>query len=185
MTGRRVVVSSPPMARRLLLFAFLLVPALVLLLNYGLFQQPLDTVIDRDDRNRGMTLRAHWRWYVDPTVLVYDVQDAAADTKGVDVLRAFLQFAYRQKDRTFGRVMLAWRGTNRFYITGADFAELGRQYPYRSPVDAMVVIPPMVHRLDGSKAFPPRTALPWLEQQQQVLIDFNRFINTWAGQGAR
>jgi hypothetical protein len=167
------------MRRRLLLSTALLVPVLVFLLNYGLFQLPLDKVLERDDRNRDMTVRAHWRWYVDPTVLVYDLQGASSDTKGVDVLRAFLQFAYRQKGRTFGRVVLAWRGAPRFFITGADFAELGRQYPYRSPVDTMMVVPPMVRRLDGSRAFPARAGEPWLVQQQRQLVDFATFVNAW------
>ncbi len=174
MTSRRV-----PVTRRLLLSVFLLVPMLVYLLNYGLFQQSIEQVIERDDRNRGMDVRAHWRWYVDPTVLVYDVRVATADTTGIDVLRAFLQFAYRQKDRHFGRVTLAWQGTPRFYLAGADFAELGRQYPYRSPMDTMVVIPTMVRRLDGSRAYPARGGLAWLEEHRERLLDFNRFINAW------
>jgi hypothetical protein len=170
----------PPIARRLLPSVALILPALMFLLNYGLFQQPIDQVLERDDRNRGMVVRAHWRWYVDPTVLVYDLQGEAAGTKGVDVLRAFLQFAYRQKDRHFGRVVLASRGAHRFYLTGADFADLGRQYPFRSPVDTMVVIPPMVHRLDGTRAFPSRAGQPWLLEQQQRLVDFSRFVNEWS-----
>jgi hypothetical protein len=169
------------MRRRLLPSVVVLVPALVYLLNYGLFQQPIDQVLERDDRNRGMTVRAHWRWYVDPTVLVYDLQGAATDAKGIDVLRAFLQFAYRQKDRHFGRVVLAWRGNHRFYLAGADFAELGRQYPFRSPVDTMVVVSPMVHRMDGRQAFPSPAGQPWLEQQERRLLDFTRFVNEWTG----
>ncbi len=174
------MVSLPPMRRRLLRSAIVLVPALVILLNYGLFQQPMDKVLERDDRNQGMAVRVHWRWYVDPTVLVYDLRGAAADTKGIDVLRAFLQFAYRQKDRRFGRVVLAWQGTPRFYIAGADFQELGRQYATRSPVDTMVVVPPLVRRMDGAKAFPVPAGLAFLDQHQKQLLDFNRFINGWA-----
>jgi len=168
------------MKRRLLLSSVLLVPTLVFVLNYGLFQRAIDEVIERDDRNQSMSVRAHWRWYVDPTVLVYDLRETSLDTKGVDVLRAFLQFAYRQKDRHFGRVVLAWRGTPRFFLTGADFAELGRQYAYRSPVDTMVVIPAMVRRPDGTPAFPLAGQLPFFEQQQRRLVDFTRFVTEWA-----
>jgi hypothetical protein len=169
------------MKRRLVLFALMLVPTLVFAAHYGLFERPLEQVLEHDDRNRGMVAHAHWRWYVDPTVLVYDLQETGPDTKGVDVLRALLQFAYRQKDRSFGRVVLAWQGVPRFQIAGNDFAELGRQYPYRSPVDTMVVIPTMVRRLDGSRAFPSETSQPWLELQERRLLDFARFVNDWVG----
>ena len=168
------------MKRRLLRSGLVLIPVVVFLVNYGLFQQPMDQVLERDQRNEGMTVRAHWRWYVDPTVLVYDLRSASADTKGIDVLRAFLQFAYRQKDRHFGRVVLAWQGVPRFYVNGPDFSELGRQYAKRSPIDTMVVIPSVVYRMDGSRPFPVPAGQAWLDQQQKQLLDFNRFINAWA-----
>jgi hypothetical protein len=153
-------------------------PVLVVLLNYGLFQVPADRVIDRDDRNSGMVVRAHWRWYVDPTVLVYDLRDAPTDATGVDVLRAFLQFAYKQKDRTFVRVDLSWRGTRRFSIKGGDFAELGRQYANRSPVDTMIVMPAILYRPDGSRAYPTGNG-SFAEQHAQLLLDFTSFVNAW------
>ncbi len=127
-------------ARLIRLVAFAL-PVLVFLLNFGLFQDPVNKVIQRDDRNGGISVRAHWRWYVDPTVLVYDLREMPAGATGIDALRPFLQFAYKQKDRQFSRVDLAWRGTTRFSIQGTDFAELGKQYAHRSPVDTMVVMP--------------------------------------------
>jgi hypothetical protein len=163
---------------RLIALPVIMVPLLVSVLNYGLFQEPVNKVLERDDRNRGMSVCAHWRWYVDPTVLVYDLQGASGDAKGIDVLRAFLQFAYKQKDRHFGRVELTWRGASRFSIKGGDFAELGRQYVHRSPVDTMAVMPGILYRPDGSKAFPSRPA-PFLEQNEQLLLDFTSFISTW------
>jgi hypothetical protein len=160
---------------RLVVFAL---PVLVFLLNFGLFQDPVNKVIERDDRNRGMSVRAHWRWYVDPTVLVYDLREAPPDATGVDVLRAFVHFAYKQKGRQFVRVDLAWRGTTRFSIKGSDFAELGRQFVSRSPVDTMVVMPGILYRPDGSKAFQ-TPAGSFVQQNAQLLIDFTTFVNTW------
>ncbi len=164
-------------ARLVRLVAFAL-PVLVFLLNFGLFQDPVNKVIQRDDRNRGISVRAHWRWYVDPTVLVYDLRDMPAGATGVDALRPLLHFAYKQKGRQFVRVDLAWRGTRRFSIKGGDFAELGRQYVTRSPVDTMVVMPGILYRSDGSKAFPARSG-SITEQTSQLLVDFTTFVNTW------
>jgi hypothetical protein len=166
-------------ARVIRLVAFVL-PVLVYLLNFGLFQNSINNVILRDDRNGGISVRAHWRWYVDPTVLVYDLREMPAGATGVDALRPFLHFAYKQKDRQFSRVDLAWRGTTRFSIKGSDFAELGRQFVSRSPVDTMVVMPGIVRRPDGSKAFPARAG-SFAEQNSQLLVDFTTFVNTWTG----
>ena len=166
-------------ARLIRLVAFVL-PVLVFLLNFGLFQDPMNKVIQRDDRNAGISVRAHWRWYVDPTVLVYDLREMPAGATGIDALRPLLHFAYKQKDRQFLRVDLAWRGTARYSIKGSDFAELGRQYVNRSPVDTMVVMPGILRRPDGSKAFPARPG-PFTEQNSQLLIDFTTFVNTWTG----
>jgi hypothetical protein len=171
-------VKGLPMNARVVRLAVLALPVLVFLVNFGLFQDPVNKVIERDDRNRGMAVRAHWRWYVDPTVLVYDLRDTPADATGVDVLRAFLQFAYKQKGRQFVRVDLAWRGERRFSIKGPDFAELGRQYANRSPVDTMTVMPGILYRPDGSKAFPVRSA-SFADQNSQLLLDFATFVNTW------
>jgi hypothetical protein len=164
-----------PRLVRLVVFAL---PVLVFLLNFGLFQDPVNRVIQRDDRNRGMVVRAHWRWYVDPTVLVYDLRDAPADATGIDVLRAFLHFAYKQKGRQFVRVDLAWRGERRFSVRGRDFAELGWQYVNRSPVDTMAVMPGILYRPDGSKAFPVPPG-SFAQQNAQLLLDFTSFVNTW------
>jgi hypothetical protein len=156
----------------------ILLPLIVFLLNYGLFQEPVNQVIERDQRNHGMVVRAHWRWYVDPTVLVYDLRETSGDATGVDLLRAFLQFAYRQKDRHFGRVDLAWRGATRFVITGGDFADLGRQYATRSPMDTVTVVPALLFRPDGTRAFPARVG-SFVAQNQQRILDFNAFVNAW------
>jgi hypothetical protein len=164
-------------ARLIRLAAFAL-PLLVFLLNFGLFQDPVNKVIQRDDRNRGISVRAHWRWYVDPTVLVYDLRDVPAGATGVDALRPFLHFAYKQKGRKFVRVDLAWRGTTRFSIKGGDFDELGRQYVNRSPVDTMTVMPGILYRPDGSRAFPARSG-SFAQQNSQLLVDFTTFVNTW------
>jgi hypothetical protein len=162
---------------RLVAFAL---PVLVFLLNFGLFQNSINNVILRDERNGGISVRAHWRWYVDPTVLVYDLREMPAGATGVDALRPFLHFAYKQKDRQFSRVDLAWRGMTRFSITGSDFAELGRQFVHRSPVDTMVVMPAILRRPDGTKAFPARAG-SFVEQNSQLLVDFATFVNTWTG----
>jgi hypothetical protein len=179
MTRVRPAPSARATLRRLATSVLVLLPLLAYVLNYGLFQQPVDQVLARDDRNRGMVVRAHWRWYVDPTVLIYDLRATASDATGVDVLRALLQFAYRQKDRTFDRVVLAWRGEGRFTIGGADFRELGRRYPDRSPVDTLFVVPSMLRRPDGTAVFPPPAPQPWLADQQRRLLEFNRFVNEW------
>jgi hypothetical protein len=164
-------------ARLVRLAAFAL-PLLVFLLNFGLFQDPVNKVIQRDDRNHGISVRAHWRWYVDPTILVYDLREIPANATGVDALRPFLHFAYKQKGRQFVRVDLAWRGTRRFSIRGSDFAELGRQYVHRSPVDTMTVMPGILYRPDGSKAFPVRPG-SFAAQNSQLLVDFTTFVNNW------
>jgi hypothetical protein len=175
---KRLPMKTPQMKARLARLVVFALPVLVFLINFGLFQDPVNKVIDRDDRNQGMVVRAHWRWYVDPTVLVYDLRDAPADATGVDVLRAFLHFAYKQKGRQFVRVDLAWRGERRFSINGGDFAELGRQYVVRSPVDTMTVMPGILYRPDGSKAFPvpPGSSA---QQNSQRLLEFTSFVNTW------
>jgi len=164
-------------ARLIRLVAFVL-PVLVFLLNFGLFQDPMNKVIQRDDRNAGISVRAHWRWYVDPTVLVYDLREMPAGATGIDALRPLLHFAYKQNGRQFVRVDLAWRGATRFSIRGSDFAELGKQYPYRSPVDTMTVMPGILYRPDGSRAFPARSG-SFAEQNSQLLVDFTTFVNSW------
>jgi hypothetical protein len=44
----------------------------------------------------------------------------------------------------------------------------------------MVVMPGIVRRPDGSKAFPARAG-SFAEQNSQLLVDFTTFVNTWTG----
>jgi len=134
-------------------------------------------VIERDDRNRGQVVRAHWRWYVDPTVLVYDLRDAPADATGIDVCgRCSTSPTNRRAGSSRASI---WRGAGtailhqreRLRRTGAGVRQT--QPGGHDGGDAGDSVP--ARRFEGV----PDAAGPIDEQNSRLLLDFNSFVNAW------
>lgn len=144
--------------------------------NYVSMQRPLSSTIGTDSRNDGVFALAHYQWYVNPEVLVFDLRGISGTNSEADVLRIFLQFAEAMQSRNFSSIVLAYRGNSRFKLKGAYFKQLGVEFAYQNPIYILRRLPQHVYKMDGAPAFATWTG-GWLGvvgHQMQDLEAFGR-----------
>lgn len=155
--------------------------------NFVTLQYRSGQVLSGDPRNEGIKVFAHYGWFVDPTVLVFDLRQVSGENSPLDVTRTLLQFAETQQDRKFERVVLSYKGVRKFQLEGDYFKTLGSDYEHQNPVYTLRTLPENVYRLDGSPAFGTWTGglLGVLGKQMEDLSEFHKqwYLSDFAGGG--
>lgn len=146
--------------------------------NYAILQRHLSGVLESDPRNKGIEAFVHYKFYVLPSTLVFDLRTVSSTNSPVDVSRVLLQFAQTQKEKSFSQVKLAHKGSTKFQLEGAYFRTLGQEYGTQNPIYTMRTFAENVHRLDGSSAFDTWTGgmLGVIGKQME---DFRQFHEQW------
>lgn len=148
----------------------------------GQFASPvtrdLREVVNADSLNAGIAARAYYGGRFDRSVVVFDVHDLELSKSRVDVMRLLVQFADSQKGRSYERVVLAYRGDHRFFLSGEYFSRLGREYAWQSFLDTFRTMPENVFDLDGTRAFATPTGGMFGVMNAQ-LEDAIRFHDEW------
>jgi hypothetical protein len=121
--------------------------------NYVNLQRPLSQIAQDDPRNKGIEVFAHYKYFVVPGVLVYDLRAVAGTSSPMDVTRVLLQFAKQQQDSEFKSVELSYRGQEKFVLQGDYFRQLGREYGVQNAAYTLRTLPENVYRPDGERAF--------------------------------
>jgi hypothetical protein len=180
--GAPIFGAPPPWARArgplVLTLLLVLIPLAVYGWNYVTLQRKMNEIIEKDSRNKGVEVSVHYKTYLNPSVLVYDLRGIAGTNSKLDVMRVLLQFADQVKDKKFDRVELAFRGETKFLLDGDYFQRLGREYSFQNPVYTMNHLPENVKRPDGTDAFSTWTG-GWLGVATRQMQDFNDFHDQW------
>ena len=121
--------------------------------NYVAAHRPVSERLAQDARNQKVSLWAYHRHGVMPSVLVIDLRRVDADAATVDVLRALFQSAESHKARRFDKVLLAHKGTPKFSLDGAYYAQLGQEFGEQNPVYTIRTFPQNARKLDGTPAY--------------------------------
>ncbi len=152
--------------------------------NYFQLQRPMGLVCDEDPRNEGIKVFVHYRYFVDPTVVVYDLRAVSEKSSPMDVTRVLLQFAVRQKEKSVTAVELAYKGQEKFRIQGEYFKTLGNEYGTQNPMYTIRTLPENLYKPDGKQAFGNWTGgmLGVLGRQMQDFTEWHRawYINDLA-----
>jgi len=125
----------------------------VAVVNYALVHHDMRMAIESDDRNSGLVFYAYHENFVVPGTIVIDLRGVSVTNSQADVFRLLLQFAAKQKDKTYQRVILAFRGDPRFILKGEYFKKLGQEYETQNPVYTMRTFSENVLNVDGMPAF--------------------------------
>ena len=134
-----------------LLCLVIVLAALVWGLNTLRIDRPVSQALSSDSRNTGFSLRAHYRYYLDPSALVLDLREADS-VSPLDLYRGTFQSAkaLHEAGRRFDRVVFARSGAPVFWMTGEDFQSLGREYAAgENPLYLIRTLPGHLHRPDG------------------------------------
>jgi len=179
---RPILDADPPgrskKNRFIFLIIFISIPVFVYGWNYFSLQFPMNDVIEKDPRNKGVEVSVHYKTYINPSVLVYDLRAISGTNSKADVFRILLQFADKMKDRKFDKVELCYRGDTKFVIDGDYFQQLGREYGLQNPVYTMNHFPENLKLPDGTRAYETWTG-GWLGVAARQMEDFNDFHDKW------
>ncbi len=122
------------------------------------------TVISRvelknlDPANNGINIEVTQPWYNPCKELSFNV--GKADERSFDrfdVTRCLLQCAQQLGDHEFSRIYLCNKGDRLYYISAADFKQLGQQYQAGQTLNTLslyVKLPQVTYTLNDSLAFP-------------------------------
>ena len=169
----RVAIPLPAFRNRKLIFVG--TPLIAALVGYAanllLLQQPVDDILKENAAFRGMSVSAHYQYYVIPGVVVYDLKSLSFRQTPIDVQTAFLEFAERMREKKYQRIELAHRGVTKFSIDGDSFRKLGTEYAKRN-FDYVLYSFPRLFRSNTGEPLPEAT-------ERDGLLEFHR---KWYGE---
>lgn len=168
------------MVRRLIAILLLLSVALgaIALWNYATAHRPAAQAISADPRNKGIDVLVHYKWFINPNVLVYDLRGVSGDNSPADITRTLLQSASSLKAKKVDFVVLSYKGNPKFMLKGDYFHTLGVDYGIQNPVYTLRTLPENVYGLDGKQAFGTWTG-GWLGVLGKQMEDLNEFHRRW------
>jgi len=121
--------------------------------NLGDSYIPAREVLAEDSRNSVAKIAVYHRWGVSPRTIVLDLRSVNDDAAAIDIDRMVFQIAERFHDRTYDKVILAFRGEPKFRLDGAYFRRIGSEYAWQNPIVLVRTLPENVEALDGGRAF--------------------------------
>jgi predicted nucleic acid-binding Zn ribbon protein len=122
--------------------------------NLFLLQEPMNNVLKQSTAFNGMDVSAHYKYWVVPSVVEYDLQSLTVRQTPMDVHTALLEFAKRVRNKRFSRIDIAYHGTAKFSVDGASFQRLGDEYAKRNFDYALYTFPRTAHPVGMSRPAP-------------------------------
>ena len=150
----------------------------IALWNYFSLYRPVTQSLSSDPRNEGVDVYVHYRWYINPNALVFDLRSFSQNNSSVDVTRNLLQTANALEKKSFDQVFLAYKGKPKFMLEGKYFKNVGEEYEFQNPVYTLRTLPENVLELDGTPAFGSWTG-GWLGIMSKQMEDLGKFHKRW------
>jgi hypothetical protein len=150
----------------------------VFLINYLLVGRFMSNTVSEDYRNKGLSISAHYEYYLNPNVLVINVKKVSGSIAPADVFRVLLQFAEKMQKSNYEYVHLQSKGNFKYMISGDYFSTLGREYSFQNGAYTIRTFPENVYLKNGKKAFRSWSGGLFGVVKEQM-EDANRFTTKW------
>lgn len=165
--------------------AVAIVSAALVLLTWGanvlLVGNPVRSALASDFRNSGFSIRAHYAYYVNPSILVLDLR-RADEAAPRDLFRGLFQAAeaLHVSGRTFTLVILSRSGAPIYHLDGQAFEEAGRSFSAgENPLYLLRTLPEQLRLPNGEPAYGTWTG-GLIAVAGKQMEDANDFAQTWA-----
>lgn len=133
---------------------------------------------DTDARNDGISYSTHYKHYILPSTLVFNLKEVPLDKAPADVFRVLLQSSEALKEKQFDYVELSYKGKTKFKLEGEYFSKLGKEYEFQNHMYTMRTFPENIMEVDGTKVY-----ATWEGGMLGVLTkqmkDFEDFTKKW------
>lgn len=160
------------------IFIASLILATVISANYIALHRHAASVVSSSPSNNGIKVIARYQWFVNPSVAVYDLRHVDGKKSAADVNCVLFKFAEKVKEQKYKKVILSYRGNEKFYLDGEYFKTLGNELETQNPIYLIRTLPENLHKPDGDKAFDTWTG-GWLGVMSKQMEDFNNFHRQW------
>lgn len=132
--GERVRIPVPHLRKVRLVFVGtpLLAATIGYFANFLLLQQPMNQVLQANHAFRGMSVSTHYRYWIVPGVVEYDLKAIAEGQTALEVHTALLEYARVLRQYSIRRIDLLFQGERRISIDGAAFQRVGEEYHRRN-----------------------------------------------------
>ena len=159
-----------------IVIALVIVIGGIYLFNYLTLIQPVLKTINSDNRNSGIEIELHYKNYVIPSDVVFNLKKVSGDKAVADVFRVLLQTTSALKDKEFKTVELAYKGKSKFKLKGLYFKKLGEEFETQNPVYTMRTFPENLLDMNGQPAYSEWSGglLGVLNKQMEDFTDFNK-----------
>ncbi|MBU2968189.1 hypothetical protein KO527_02310 [Pseudoalteromonas sp. C2R02] len=134
-------------------------------------QNNFNNIVSKDKRNKGVDIYIYNQFLLNPNVLIIDIQGIPSTNSQMDVIRVLMQYAQGIKGNSYSKVILSYKGTQKFFMNGDYFKNLGKEYGIQNPMYTVRTMPENLYKPEGKKAFSTWTggALGVLSKQMQDL----------------
>lgn len=133
---------------------------------------------------KGVALGTHYEYYLNPLVLVINIKAMGDSASQASVFGTLLRYADQVKDQQFNRVVLQYKGKDKFILQGDYFKEVGTGFAEQNPLYTMRTFPEHVYNLDGTPAYGTWSGgiFGVLDKQIEDFSDFNKkwYLNDMA-----
>lgn len=123
-------------------------------------------------------IEVYRRGLVGGDAIVFNIASVSGETSMADIMRMMLKSAEALKDEKFGRVYLASRGKEKFYLEGDYFKQIGEERLTQNAIYTVRTMPENVYDLDGTKAFGEWTG-GWLGVMSKQMEDVAELHQKW------
>ena len=165
----RVAIPIPNLRNKKLVFVG--TPLVAALIGYSanlfLLQEPMNEILKQNSAFQGMSVSAHYQYWVVPGVVVYDLRQLSVRQTPIDVHTAFLEFAKKLRSKRLTRVDISYRGTTKFQIDGNSFQRLGDEYARRNFDFVLYRFPRLFHSVS-------RPNQPLSSSDRDALVQFHK-----------
>lgn len=167
-----------PRVYKLIIAAIVCAGIAIFSLNYFMLQRHMNNVLNDDSRNKGIKVWVHYKWFINPTEIKYDLRSISGENSALDVNRVMLQFSEKIKDKEFKKVYLSHKSKDKFYFKGDYFKNLGQEYGEQNPIYTLRTMPENVYMLNGDHAYSTWEG-GWLGVMNKQMDDLNTFAKDW------
>lgn len=121
--------------------------------NYFTLSKPVKSIVNEDYRNEGIDFEVHYKNYINVNTFEFNLKSVSSQKAAVDVFRVLLQTSSALKNSHFEKVELEYNGTQKFFLKGDYFRQLGREYGEQNPVYVMRTFPENLFHPNGNTAY--------------------------------
>jgi hypothetical protein len=146
--------------------------------NYFQLQSNMDNVLKNDPRNNDIKVSVHYGYYINSSILIYDLKTISGDKSAADVFRVFLQFADSVKDKKIDSIELTYKGVPKFILPGEYFQTIGKEYSSQNPIYTIRTFPEKLLKTNGTKAYSQWSG-GFIGVLTKQMNDFNDFNKKW------